>query len=128
MLTAKLSLLVLLLAWTQASMAQSSETSAAPETHVLDVFSGTGSGAYPAGTIVNVSADPPPAGQDFAGWSGDISILSNPFLTTTTALMPSIDVSITATYTDQLTLASAPGLMATSSPPRTRDRPAGGLL
>ncbi len=66
-----------------------------PGTHRLDVEGGSGDGTYPAGTVVTVSADPP---GKFARWTGDIAILSNPFLATTTALIPSMDVRITATY------------------------------
>jgi hypothetical protein len=66
--------------------------------YVLDVVSGSGDGIYPTGKRVIVRADPPPAGQKFAGWTSDIAILSNPFLPTTTAIMPSMNVSISATY------------------------------
>ena len=69
-----------------------------PGTHRLDVEGGWGDGAYPAGTMVTVNADPPPVGQLFGRWTGDIAILSNPFLATTTALIPSMNVSIAATY------------------------------
>jgi hypothetical protein len=62
------------------------------------VNNGSGDGEYPTGTIVTVSADPPPAGQQFAGWTGDTAILANPFLATTSATIPSIDVNITAAY------------------------------
>jgi Divergent InlB B-repeat domain len=68
--------------------------------YVLDVVSGSGDGIYPTGKRVIVRADPPPAGQKFAGWTDDIAILSNPFLPTTTAIMPSMNVSISATYAD----------------------------
>src|SRR4029077_15097401 len=54
-----------------------------------------------AGTLVKVTADMPPAGKQFARWSGDTDILANPFIPTTTATMPSIDVTITATYADK---------------------------
>ena len=49
-------------------------------------------------TMVTVSADPPSVGQQFAGWIGDIVILSNPFLASTTAILPSMDVMIAATH------------------------------
>jgi hypothetical protein len=84
-----------------------------PRTYILDVASGSGDGIYPTATIVKVSADPPPAGQQFAGWAGDTAILSNPFLPTTTAIMPSMDLSLTATYADPEQAASsqpAPGV------------------
>ena len=47
--------------------------------------------------MVTVSAEPAPAGRQFAGWTGDIAILANPTIATTTAT-PSIDVSIAAEY------------------------------
>lgn len=49
--------------------------------------------------MVTVTADPAPAGQHFAGWTGDIVILSNPNIATTTAIMPYMDVGIAAKYT-----------------------------
>ena len=70
----------------------------APGTHTLKVNNGRGSGRHAAGTMVKVTADAPPAGKKFAGWSGDIQILANPSVPTTTATMPSIEVTITATY------------------------------
>ena len=49
-----------------------------------------------------VTADTPPPGKKFAGWSGDKDILANPSERTTTATMPSIDVTVTATYADDV--------------------------
>ena len=71
---------------------------AAPGTPALTVNGGGRSGKHAAGTIVTVTADPPQPRKKFAGWSGDTQILANPFERTTTATMPSIDVTITATY------------------------------
>jgi Divergent InlB B-repeat domain len=68
------------------------------ETQMLNVHDGSGDGEYPAGTIVTVTAGPP-TGEQFAGWTGDTSILANPFLATTSATIPTVDVSLTATYT-----------------------------
>jgi Endonuclease/Exonuclease/phosphatase family/Divergent InlB B-repeat domain len=65
---------------------------------MLMVHNGDGDGEYPTGTRVRVSAGPPPVGLRFAGWTGDISILVNPFLATTSATIPAADVSLTATY------------------------------
>ena len=62
----------------------------------LKVENGTGNGSYAPGTMVTVSAEPAPAGQQFAGWTDEIAILANPTIATTTA--PSIDVSIAAEY------------------------------
>jgi len=64
----------------------------------LTVNDGSGSGGYEAGALVTVTADPPPPGQEFAVWSGDTQILANPSAPTTTVTMPSIDVTISATY------------------------------
>jgi hypothetical protein len=71
---------------------------AAPGTFVLEVTYGCGSGVYPAGTIVPVKAAEPLMGSQFTGWTGDIAILSNPFLATTTALIPGMNVRIAASY------------------------------
>ncbi len=68
---------------------------AAATAPTLTVNNGRSSGQ---GEVVTVTADPPPPGQQFAGWTGDIQILANPALPTTTATMPSIEVTITATY------------------------------
>jgi hypothetical protein len=65
----------------------------------LTVNNGTGSGYYAPGTIqVPVSANPPPPGQQFALWIDDYQILERMDLSTTTATIPSIPVTITATY------------------------------
>ena len=71
-------------------------------TPALTVKGGSGSGRHDTGTIVKVTADPAPPRKKFAGWSGDTVILANPFERTTTATMPSIDVTVTATYADVL--------------------------
>lgn len=66
----------------------------------LTVVNGNRSGSYPPGTPVLVTADAPPAGAKFAGWTGDVAILANPLLPTTTATIPHMAVTITATYTE----------------------------
>ena len=71
-----------------------------PGTSILEVIFGSGGGIYPTGTMVTVSADPPSAGRQFTGWRGDIAILSNPFLPTTTAIIPSMNVSVSATHSE----------------------------
>ena len=75
-------------------------TAPAAGTPTLTVKSGSGSRKHAAGTIITVTADPPPPGKEFAGWSGDTQILANPSEATTSATIPSIDVTITATYTN----------------------------
>ena len=69
-------------------------------TPTLTVNDGSGSGRNVAGELLKVTANTPPTGKKFAGWSGDIQILANPSVSTTTATMPSIDVTVTATYAD----------------------------
>jgi Divergent InlB B-repeat domain len=65
----------------------------------LTVVNGNPSGNYPPGALILVTADVPPAGAKFAGWTGDVAILANPLLPTTTVTIPHMAVSITATYT-----------------------------
>ena len=80
--------------------------------YILDVVFGSGDGIYPTGRRVKVSADPPPEGHRFAGWAGDIAIPSNPFLPTTMAIIPWMNVSLSATYADPEGAAgSQPGLV-----------------
>lgn len=67
---------------------------AAPGAPALTVKGGSGGGRHDKGTIVKVTADEPPPGKKFAGWSGDTQILANPSEETTTATIPSIDVTI----------------------------------
>jgi beta-glucosidase len=91
----------------------SSGPSARTETTVagaptLTVNDGSGDGQYTAGTPVKVTADEPPPRKKFAGWSGDTQILANPSEETTTATMPSIDVTVTATYADDVPSAEQP--------------------
>jgi Divergent InlB B-repeat domain len=66
-----------------------------------------GSLDLPQGTQVVVQADPPPAGESFAGWTGDTAILTNPSQPSTTAIIPAMDTKIEATYTSSSTQASA---------------------
>ena len=79
--------------------AEESTTAAAPASQTLTVINGSASGDTP-GSVVTVTANDPPAGQQFAGWTGDVQILANPALSPTTATIPSTAVTITATYVD----------------------------
>ena len=74
-----------------------------PTKFSLTVKGGEPSGNYTTGTQVIVSANAPKPGAQFAGWKGDIAILANPSVPTTTATIPSIAVTITATYTSSAT-------------------------
>ena len=66
--------------------------------YTLGVANGSGSGSYSAGNTVAVTAAAAPEGQVFAGWSGNTAYLLESSLPSTTLVMPSANVSITATY------------------------------
>ncbi|MCR5251017.1 MAG: leucine-rich repeat protein [Lachnospiraceae bacterium] len=64
------------------------------------VENGSGSGSYPAGSVVTITAYAPPDGKTFDRWTTsntDIGI-SNVQAISTTLVMPSHDVKVTATY------------------------------
>jgi hypothetical protein len=83
---------------TPAPTAATQARTAAAGPQALTVNNGTASSTAP-GTVVTVTANPAPAGQKFAGWIGDISILANPGEEITTAIVPSTTpATITATY------------------------------
>ncbi len=65
----------------------------------LEVENGTGDGNYPAGTVVNISANAPLGSWIFGSWIGDVANLSSTSAFTTTVTMPAVDVSVKATYT-----------------------------
>ena len=69
---------------------------ASAATHVLTVVSGSGSGSYAAGKVVAITANAPPAGQVFQGWSG--AQVQNPGAATTTLTMPASNATVTANY------------------------------
>ena len=72
-----------------------------PETHELTVNSGTGSGEYPAGKRVTITANEPEIGMAFAGWSGADGLTfteGSASTATATFIMPNEDVMLTATY------------------------------
>ncbi len=64
----------------------------------LTVANGTGSGNYPAGTLVAISANEPPEGGAFDQWTGDVSVVADPLSPDTTLTMPSAGVSVAASY------------------------------
>ena len=76
-------------------------TTSAPTSgaHALTVMNGSGDGNYATGATVSVTANAPPAGQQFDRWNRDYQILDDPSNSTTTATMPSMDATIEATYT-----------------------------
>ena len=68
---------------------------AASQTYTLIVNGGTGSGSYPAGTVVNISAAVP-EGQQFTGWTG--AAVADPGSANTTLTMPAADTVVTANF------------------------------
>ncbi|MDB6112910.1 MAG: hypothetical protein JWR69_4660, partial [Pedosphaera sp.] len=67
-------------------------------TYQLTVNQGTGSGAYGAGSILSLTANPPPSGQAFAQWDG--LGIGNPSSITTAFIVPGSNAVVTATYTN----------------------------
>ena len=57
---------------------------------------------FPIGTVIQIAAEPPPAGQVFAGWMGgpnlDAVLGTNASIPICTFVMPGHDFSLTATY------------------------------
>ena len=72
---------------------------APPETYTLTVNFGTGDGDYQASTVVDITADPPPDGnQMFDVWTGDTANIADTSEPNTTITMPAANTEITATY------------------------------
>ncbi len=63
----------------------------------LTVTNGTDSGKYLVDAQITIKANAAPAGQQFAAWSGNVSV-ADPTSATTTLKMPAYAASITATY------------------------------
>jgi hypothetical protein len=71
-----------------------------PTTYAVTVNSGTGGGNYAAGVTVNITADPPPSGQQFKDWtvnSGGVT-LANANSASTSFTMPANAVTVTANF------------------------------
>ena len=81
-------LLVVAMAVSALSIAGLKAGSNEPAAVSLTVENGKPSGSFKTGTQVVVSADAPPIGAQFVGWTGDVAILANPFLPKTTATIP----------------------------------------
>ena len=64
----------------------------------LTVESGSGSGQYKAGEVVNIVADEPAEGQIFSHWMGDVNYLGDANSSSTTVTMPESEVMISAVY------------------------------
>jgi len=68
------------------------------ELFALTVINGSGSGNYPAGTMVNISADQPETGKTFDQWAGDVSFVADVMASTTKINMPDQEISVEASY------------------------------
>ncbi|MDB6064031.1 MAG: hypothetical protein JWR26_239 [Pedosphaera sp.] len=70
----------------------------AASAYQVTVNQGNGSGAYGAGSILTLTANPPPSGQAFAQWIG--SGVASPTSATTSFIVPGTNAAVTATYTN----------------------------
>ncbi len=66
----------------------------------LKVNNGSGSGEYPAGQVVTISANPAPFGKVFDGWHGDSQLLDDATKTIANLTMPSRNAEVTAVFND----------------------------
>ena len=64
----------------------------------LTVNNGTGSGVYKERQSVSISANDPPEGYNWSGWSGNYYSITNRYNMTTSITMPSNDCEVTANY------------------------------
>ena len=72
-------------------------------TYGLTVVNGSGSGSYPAGTVVTITANAAPSGEAFSSWTG--ATVASPLSSSTTLAMPAAATTVTANYTVQTTYA-----------------------
>ena len=77
------------------------------EPSTLAVNNGSGSGTYPAGSRIDVFANPPAAGEVFDRWTGDLAVLGAnaiaPLLPHAVITVPATPVTLTATYKTSVT-------------------------
>jgi len=70
-----------------------------PIPYTLLVVNGTGSGVYHYGDTVDITADPPAAGEpDFTSWIGHAEHVDDPDTAVTTVTMPAAHIAIVAVY------------------------------
>jgi gliding motility-associated-like protein len=74
---------------------------------ILTVINGTGSGFYPPGTVVTITADAPPANKAFNKWTGDVAGLTNIYSSSFSLTMPDSNVTLTATYDTVIVMINA---------------------
>jgi len=80
------------------SMAACDDGSTNPTTYAVTVTNGTGSGNYSQGVTVTITANTPPAGQQFANWTTTSAgvTFANADSASTTFTMPGNTVTVTA--------------------------------
>jgi glucuronoarabinoxylan endo-1,4-beta-xylanase len=66
----------------------------------LTITNGTGSGVYPVGQSVTITAIAAEEGKEFDQWAGDPDVVINKLSPTTSLTMPAQNVALTATYRD----------------------------
>ena len=66
--------------------------------YTLTVNNGSGSGTYPTGTIVNISANAAGEDEAFDQWTGSSEYIADIYSENTTLTLPGSDVIATATY------------------------------
>ncbi|MFM7179861.1 MAG: lamin tail domain-containing protein [Verrucomicrobiales bacterium] len=69
----------------------------------LAVISGTGDGAYTAGTVVTIQADTPGSNQAFVKWIGNVAAITNVGSASISFVMPPRAVTITSLYSAETT-------------------------
>jgi hypothetical protein len=67
---------------------------------LLTVVNGTGGGLFEAGAVLQISARSPEAGEQFAGWEGDVQHLDNAQSLTPTVTLPDHDITLRAVFAD----------------------------
>ncbi|MGK7394629.1 MAG: glycosyl hydrolase family 8 [Candidatus Cyclobacteriaceae bacterium M3_2C_046] len=73
-------------------------TTSTPATYTLTVNNGSGDGTYQSGTVVNISADTAPTGQQFSNWTGATANIADINDVSTTLTMPAANITVTANY------------------------------
>ncbi len=69
-----------------------------PAEYTLTISNGIGTGDYPEGKVVTISADEAPTGYVFDEWTGDTAHAANPGLANTTVTMPAAAAALSASY------------------------------
>lgn len=95
----------------QRGMRGSGGTQAGETTYALTVNSGSGSGSYASGTVVNIVASAPESGYAFDSWTG--ATVASASSSSTTITMPAGNTTVTATYSS-LTVGYHPAIFLTS--------------